>query len=366
MMLRGYLHKVGSTYNRADGTGSPAAKLLRGALPVFEPHIPAGHLIKGSGGNGAGAFVPWVSFFDPDETDTATRGMYVVYLFAENMKTVSLSLNQGVTELQKAFGTRKAHELLRAEATAIRSALPSDKVTDLKDSINLGGRAGLPRAYEAGNILARIYEIGALPDEESLRADLRRMIDLYQDALILREQLRSTTRDVITTIRQQPVGDEGDPLLHFAPKDDSDYVQRIVGKVIKKSRKHETLVRQYGDFLSTVGCAAGTNVHPRDMVARTNGEDWLIEAKVVRRGNVSHAVREAIGQLATYAYLLYPADKQPRSMALFNEPIGNLYVSLLTHHGIASVWPTEDGWVGSREAVDAGLAEKENDQTSST
>ncbi|MFC9635316.1 MrcB family domain-containing protein [Streptomyces mirabilis] len=360
MTLRGYLYEVGSTYNRTDGTGSHAAKLLRGALPVFEPHIPAGHLIKGSAGNGAGAFVPWVSFFDPDETDTATRGMYVVYLFAEDMKTVSLSLNQGVTEVQKAFGTRKAHELLRGEAAAIRAALVSKKVAGLTDSIDLGGRTGLPRAYEAGNILARVYEIESLPDEEALKSDLRRMIDLYQDALVLREELRSTTRDVITTIKQESVVDDADPLLHFAPKDDSEYVQRITGRIIKKSRKHETLVRRYGAFLKSAGFDAGTNVHPRDIVARSDGEEWLIEAKVVRRGNVSHAVREAIGQLATYAFLLYELDNQPRPMALFSEAIGELYVRLLSHQGIASVWPTEDGWAGSREAVEAGLAEKES------
>ncbi|MBK3556432.1 DUF3578 domain-containing protein [Streptomyces sp. MBT56] len=365
MRLRGYLREIGSTYNRSDGTGSPAAKLLRGALPVFQPHIPAGYLIKGSAGNGAAAFVPWVSFFDPDETDTATRGMYVVYLFAEDMKTVSLSLNQGVTELQKAFGTREAQELLKSEATAIRNAFLSDKTVGLVDTIDLGSRPGLPRAYEAGNILARVYEIESLPEEEVLKTDLRRMISLYQDALVLREDLRSTTRDVISTIKQEPAGMEKDPLLHFAPKNDSEYTQNIVGRVIKKSRKHETLVRRYGDFLKRAGFDAGTNRHPRDIVARKNGEEWLIEAKVVRRGNASHAVREAIGQLATYAFLLYRAEQQPGRMALFSEAIGDVYVRLLAHQGIASVWPTEGGWSGSEEAVNVGLAESRTEPVSS-
>jgi hypothetical protein len=357
MKLQGYLHKVGSTYIRTEGTGSPAAKMLRGALPVFQPHIPAGYLIKGSAGNGVGAFVPWVSFFDPDETDTATRGMYVVYLFAEDMRTVSLSLNQGVTELQKAFGTREAQQRLQNEAAAIRDALSPDKTVGLVDAIDLGGRPGLPRAYEAGNIVACVYEIESLPDEEVLKADLRRMIALYQDALVLREKLRGTTRDLITTIKQESASDEKDPLLYFAPKDDSEYIQKITGRVIKKSRKHETLVRRYGDFLERAGFDAGTNKHPRDIVARKNGMEWLIEAKVVRRGNVSHAVREAIGQLATYAFLLYGADQQPNRMALFSEAIGDVYVRLLAHQGIASVWPTEDGWAGSAEAVTAGLAD---------
>ncbi|MEU6031417.1 DUF3578 domain-containing protein [Streptomyces tauricus] len=357
MTLREYFHKVASTYDRTAGTGSPAAKLLRSAPSVFEPYVPASYITKGSAGNGAGAFCPWVSFFDPDETTTATRGMYLVYLFAEDMKTISLSLNQGVTELREAFGAREAEKRLRSEAAAIRGAFSGDMTGGLEDVIDLGGRAGLPRAYEAGNILACLYEIDSLPTEEALKTDLRRMIQLYQDALVLREDLRSTTRDLITTIKPKETGDQ-DPLLYFAPKSDDEYVQKISARVIKKSRKHETLVKRYVAFLADAGFAAGTNVHPRDLVARRDG-DWLIEAKVVRRGNVSHAVREAIGQLATYAFLLYPADSQPRRMALFTEAIGDVYVRLLSHQGIASVWPTEDGWAGSPEAVNAGLAQKE-------
>ncbi|CAL9306371.1 hypothetical protein SUDANB148_04068 [Streptomyces sp. SudanB148_2056] len=358
MTLRDYLHTVASTYDRTAGTGSPAAKLLRSAPSVFEPYIPASYLIKGSAGNGAGAFCPWVSFFDPDETTTATRGMYLVYLFAEDMKTVSLSLNQGVTELRETFGAREAEKLLRGEAAAIREAFPGNMAEGLEDVIDLGGRSGLPRAYEAGNILARVYAIDSLPTEEVLKADLRRMIQLYQDALVLREDLRSTTRELITTIKPKATGDQ-DPLLYFAPKSDTEYIQMITARELKKSRKHETLVKRYGAFLADAGFTAGTNVHPRDLVATRNGDDWLIEAKVVRRGNVSHAVREAIGQLATYAFLLYPAESQPRRMALFTEAIGDVYVRLLSHQGIASVWPTEDGWVGSPEAVNAGLAQKE-------
>ncbi|MET7714681.1 DUF3578 domain-containing protein [Streptomyces sp. NPDC005407] len=358
MTLREYFHKVASTYDRTAGTGSPAAKLLRSAPSVFEPYIPASYLIKGSAGNGAGAFCPWVSFFDPDETTTATRGMYLVYLFAEDMKTVSLSLNQGVTELRETFGAREAEKRLRSEAAAIREAFPHDVTEGLEDIIDLGGRAGLPRAYEAGNILARVYEVDSLPTEEALKIDLRRMIQHYQDALVLREDLRGTTRDLITTIKSKDEGEQ-DLLLYFAPKSDDEYIQKITDRVLKKSRKHETLVKRYGTFLAEAGFTAGTNVHPRDLVARRDGDDWLIEAKVVRRGNVSHAVREAIGQLATYAFLLYPADAQPLRMALFNEAIGDVYVRLLNHQGIASVWPTEDGWAGSSRAVSAGLAPKE-------
>lgn len=140
MTLREFLHEVASTYDRAAGTGSPAAKLLRSAPSIFELYVPASYLIKGSAGNGAGAFCPWVSFFDPDETDSATRGMYLVYLFAEDMQTVSLSLNQGVTELRETFGAREAEKQLRSEAAAIRGAF--------SDGMARGWRASLTSVAE--------------------------------------------------------------------------------------------------------------------------------------------------------------------------------------------------------------------------
>ncbi|MFD8750406.1 MrcB family domain-containing protein [Kitasatospora sp. NPDC059577] len=358
MTLRGFLHEVGMTYNRLGGTSTPTAQLLRDAPSHFANHVRGGYVIKGSAGAGAAAFCPWVAFFDPDETDTAQNGMYVVYLFAEDMQTVSLSLNHGVTELRKKYKTSEANRKLAVEAEAIREAVSPGGFPDLETEIDLGGRSGLPRAYEYGNVFARTYRIAELPDEATLRDDLERFITLYQSALVAREQLRQTTRDVICTVRAEGTWthERNDALLHFAPKSDEEYVQTIEGRKILKSKRHETLVRDYGLHLIAHGFGVGTNVHPRDMVARRGSAHWLIEAKAVQRGNATDAVREALGQLATYSFLLYPHTEQPTQLALFTEGIGNVYVRLLEHHGIASVWRSAAGWSGSPTAVAAGLA----------
>ncbi|MGV9569272.1 MrcB family domain-containing protein [Streptomyces nigra] len=317
--------------------------------------MPAGYLVEGSPGRGNAAVCPWVSFFDPDETTTATRGMYLVYLLAEDRKTFALSLNQGVTEITKALGAREARQKLAVQAEAIREALPAEVRAGLDATIDLGGQSGLPRSYEAGNLLAITYEIAALPDEQTLRSDLSRMIALYQDALAVREEVRQTTRDTIVTVVVRPPTQSRELLLHFAPKSDEEYVQAVAARRLRKSRSHETLVQQYGTFLRERGVEVGTNVHPRDLVIIRDGTHWLAEAKFIRRGNATGAVREALGQLATYAFCLYPEDAQPHKMALFSEPVGDVYTRLLEHHGIAAVWRTGDGWAGSPSAVAAGL-----------
>ncbi|MFZ4296910.1 MrcB family domain-containing protein [Streptomyces cinereoruber] len=103
MELGYYLHQVGTTFGVGSdaSTSSDAARLLRAAPAEIGHLVPAGYLVEGSPGRGNAAVCPWVSFFDPDETTTATRGMYLVYLLAEDRKTFVLSLNQGVTEITK-------------------------------------------------------------------------------------------------------------------------------------------------------------------------------------------------------------------------------------------------------------------------
>ncbi|MFF8932862.1 MrcB family domain-containing protein [Streptomyces longwoodensis] len=262
---------------------------------------------------------------------------------------------KSLTEITKALGAREARQKLAAQAEAIRGALPAEARAGLDARIDLGGQSGLPRSYEAGNLLAITYEIAALPDEQTLRSDLSRMISLYQDALAVREEVRQTTRDTIVTVVEQPPTQSREPLLHFAPKSDEEYVQVVAARRLRKSRSHDTLVQQYGTFLRERGVEVGTNVHPRDLVIIRDGIHWLAEAKFIRRGNATGAVREALGQLATYAFCLYPEDAQPHKMALFSDPVGDVYTRLLEHHGVAAVWRTADGWAGSPSAVAAGL-----------
>ena len=86
----------------------------------------------------------------------------------------------------------------------------------------------------------------------------------------------------------------------------------------------------------------------------------MFEAKVVRRGNATAAVREAIGQLHTYPALVVPKEDRPglRRAALFSEYVGELWQELLEHElGIAVVWWTGDAWAGGTLARQWSLAD---------
>lgn len=96
--------------------------------------------------------------------------------------------------------------------------------------------------------------------------------------------------------------------------------------------------------------------HPKDLVLRRDGREWLVEAKVLYQGNATNAVRAALGQLYAYRHFLYQ-KVEPQLVALFSEPIGDGYVAFLEACQIASVWKASRGWVGSTTATTWGIAE---------
>ncbi len=134
----------------------------------------------------------------------------------------------------------------------------------------------------------------------------------------------------------------------FSPKSDSDYVAEVHARVMVKSRSHERLVRDFGEWARTCGFLPSTP-HPRDLVLSASGREWLVEAKVIYNGDVAGAARAAIGQLLDYRYFLYVLRgfPDPGLLALFSEPIGKQYTALLESVSIAAVWRDEDTWGGS-------------------
>jgi MrcB-like, N-terminal domain len=353
--LRELMHGIGSQYRRDLPFTSTAQRLLRAASQHLSPLVPAGYIVQGSGGRGNTAEVPWIAVFDPDETETPRKGMYVVYLFDAHMETVALSLNQGVTEVVERFGTREGRERLATQAAAIRSALVATGTHDLAAEIDLRSSASLPVHYERANILARTYTINALPDNNDLENDLAELLLLYQDALAVRNQLRLSTNDTIVTTTdaaatQRPISPGA-----FKPRSDSEYTQQISAKTLVKSRKHETLLTQYAQYVTTRGHQPGNNVHPRDFVVETDSGHWLVEAKIVYHGDGVQATREALAQLLMYRRFLYESNQDVQLLALFNEDIGPLCQDFLEELGIATVWKTGSEWVGSKQAHMNGL-----------
>jgi len=362
MELRAFLSEVATNYDRHAPMSSPTQKLLRRASDHLAEHAPAGFLIKGSGGVGNPAFVPWIGVFNPDETTSPQEGIYVVYLFSADMQKVELSLNQGITRLRNSLHSyAEARVQLASDAASIRQHM-SEQLDDLSAKIDLDP-AGTAKGryqenfltYQAANIIAKDYTTSDLPDESILKNDLTRFIALYEEALVTRDALRVSEPDAIHAPGPAPAeSSSADPLLQFKPKDEADYLAHLKDRVLIKTRRHEKLVREYGEWVAEKKFSPVTP-HPRDLVLKKDATEWLVEAKVLRRGNATEAVRAALGQLYTYRFAYYKEKPPTGLVALFSEPVGDLYVDFLSQCDIDSVW-WDGKWRGTPAAVTAGLA----------
>ena len=129
----------------------------------------------------------------------------------------------------------------------------------------------------------------------------------------------------------------------FNPKDDSDYVVTMPAYTLTKSRRHETLVSNFGELAIKSGYVTSTP-HPIDLLLQRENNSWIVEAKIVYNWNYAQAVRGAIGQLLEYQHFYRP---NARLIALFNVEIGGGYLKLLKTLDIAAVWPVSEGWMSA-------------------
>jgi MrcB-like, N-terminal domain len=249
MDLADFLLDVAYNYARGDGLNTPTQQLLKDAAEHLGEHVPAGILIKGSGGKGVATFTPWIGVFDPDETVSPENGVYVVYLFAEDLASVALTLNQGITQLTNELGAPAARRRLALDAENIRAGMPASSLTGLDTAIHLSSSGFRQKAYEAGNIVSTTYTIDTIPDEPTLRRDIARFLDLYELAVDSKRALLLARPGLVSTASgtSRSISGEDDPLRNFKPKDDSDYIATLSGRTLVKTRRHETLVTQYGE-----------------------------------------------------------------------------------------------------------------------
>lgn len=202
MGLREAFQRILSEYTVAsqeDFTQHALANFIRGGLRDAVA-LAAGEnerlLFKGSAGQGNWARGPWVGIFDKFVTSGAQSGYYPVYLFREDMTGLYISLNQGMTEAKKLYKS-DAKTALKSRAVNFRAMLGKkiagypELTIDLRPSAPTNDTA----FYEAGNICAKFYPLGRLPNEAQLVWDLTNMVQLYE-ALVQGEingEVSSTT-----------------------------------------------------------------------------------------------------------------------------------------------------------------------------
>lgn len=132
--------------------------------------------VQASVGMGVWATIPWIAVMDRRITESTQSGEYIVYLFAEDMSSVYLTLAQGVTEANK-NGKIEGHKYLRQKSREIRELIPLEGLRKDEEIALTSG--GLGRDYQVSTVAYYKYDRDNLPSEEMLRGDLENLVNNY-------------------------------------------------------------------------------------------------------------------------------------------------------------------------------------------
>lgn len=146
---------------------------------IKRPHI----RVKFSAGQGNWARVPWIALLDSRETSTTQKGVYCVFLFRQDMSGVYITFNQGVTELINQNGRPKAHQELRRRAKDFQKYCGSITSHGFKldEGIDLRADPGLGADYEYSTIAYKLYELGKVPSDATILADMELTLVAYDN-----------------------------------------------------------------------------------------------------------------------------------------------------------------------------------------
>ena len=134
---------------------------------------------KGSMGQGNKTDYPWVSILNKNITTSTTTGLYIVYLFKKDMSGFYLTLDQGITYFNKAYG-KKRHDSARKVVKYFQDHINDDYFS--KELIKLGGtsKSTLGYGYEQTTILSKYYESNNFSEDELIN-DYKRMMQIYDE-----------------------------------------------------------------------------------------------------------------------------------------------------------------------------------------
>ncbi|MFE1628652.1 MrcB family domain-containing protein [Brevibacillus reuszeri] len=181
--LHDHLYTILSTYletKRQPFKENDLGKLVRQTIPndiSKLPFFPEDWKAQGSVGQGNWADVPWIAIMDKRITATTQQGVYIVYLFSQDMSAVYLTLAQGVTVPLKQ-GKKEGYEFLRRKVQEIRSVIALDGFQK-DENIHLT-KKGIGEDYQVSTVAYAKYEASNLPSNQQLLTDLHSMLEYYQ------------------------------------------------------------------------------------------------------------------------------------------------------------------------------------------
>lgn len=208
-------------------------------------------VVKGKIGAGNMAAVPWVGIFNRKITTSAQDGFYIVLLFAEDMSSCYLTLNQGVTAFEREYTSKIALQKMKASGEqALRFITPDPSA--ILGPINLKASGHLGKGYERGAVESYYYDAASLPTPAILEAHFLTLLKHY---------------DTLFSIA-------GVTLQSLAPVTAQQYQQAVLEKAVSTTKKKSNYIEPAGALpAAQLSSNKGSNSYQRNPTVAANALD---------------------------------------------------------------------------------------------
>ena len=216
-------------WSTAEGFGESLLK-----LPSLSarPYL----MVKWSFGKGVWANVPWIAILNRNVTTSIQDGLYVVFLVAEDLSGVYLTLNQGITALVREHGQAAASREMLSRAETYRAAIQDVAAAGfaLDNTIDLRSSGWRSKNYQLGTVAHLLLTPDRPLTDQELNAKLEALLTAY-DQLALIEQ---------STPEEPAPGDETIPYTVEDALEDLFLDQAEVDRLLNIWRLKKNLVLQ--------------------------------------------------------------------------------------------------------------------------
>ncbi|MCJ1962076.1 MrcB family domain-containing protein [Novosphingobium mangrovi (ex Hu et al. 2023)] len=170
--------------------------------------------VRASVGQGGWTNTPWIAILDDRLTNSTQRGIYIVFLVAEDLSVTYLTLNQGMTDLVNSFGQRGAAEEMVKVAAATRPQIADllSEPFELDNTIDLKSGTNAARNYEVGTIAHASLASDELPNDEQVTALLADLVEAYQRIVVSKDNAVEEPAEVDQDVAEAPAFSLNDAL----------------------------------------------------------------------------------------------------------------------------------------------------------
>ncbi len=208
------------------------------------------YLIKASVGAGQKSEIPWLCIFNKNVTTSATKGIYICYLFRSDMSGFYLALGQGITTFEELYGKEKYNNIKKV-AKYFKNLIDDNNFS--KNYIDLKGTKSLAKGYEAGTIISKYYEKEKYSEKELIR-DLINLKDIYDE--ICENMVENTYMDIVSNVvgnikSSYIIAEEADKMLKETLKEENKtdekskvFLEKVDIPKYKKKNKYEDITKK--------------------------------------------------------------------------------------------------------------------------